>query len=502
MTIETLSPHLWRIEDTCNVYVLRDGDRGIAIDFGSGAWRSELAALGIARLEHVFLTHHHADQCAGLATARPPETMVHAPAGEEAFLDPERLRRGRFDPRLRGCPASYAVLPGGLDDLVYDLAGFTDRFWGRRRLRLLHTPGHGPNAVSLVADIDGKQVVFCGDAAHAGATIHQPWHLEWDHWTGGGALAAWEGAIRLRDIGCDLLCPAHGPVVDRQPRALLTDLARRLLRFYAVKGQIAPGEPDAYLDPEPLGDETFALLPGLFAFGMNGYLLVSAGGDALLFDPTVGDLPALEALLARRPGVRIAALTATHYHHDHCDAIPALRARFGASAFLHPRVAEPLAEGFALTVPWLPEAPIPADAPLPERGVWRWNEFSFTVAPAPGQTWWHAQFLAEIAGRKVAFIGDSFQPPSRWNGTGGFCAFNRSRFDGFAQSAGTLLAWRPDWLLAGHQTFCQFRPRRFAKIGAWAARADAATRALCPAGDLERDYYAPAAPPGVPFWHG
>jgi glyoxylase-like metal-dependent hydrolase (beta-lactamase superfamily II) len=59
-------PGLWCFADTCHVYVFNIGGRGLAIDFGSGRWLKQLPAIGIHKIEHVFLTHHHIDQCAGL----------------------------------------------------------------------------------------------------------------------------------------------------------------------------------------------------------------------------------------------------------------------------------------------------------------------------------------------------------------------------------------------------------------------------------------------------
>lgn len=45
--------------DTCNVYLLRYGNRAIAIDFGTGAWIDHIGAIGIERVEHIVLTHAH-----------------------------------------------------------------------------------------------------------------------------------------------------------------------------------------------------------------------------------------------------------------------------------------------------------------------------------------------------------------------------------------------------------------------------------------------------------
>ena len=488
---QRLSPNLIRIEDTCNVYLVTRGPRAIAIDFGSGAWLSSMASLGIEQLDHVFLTHHHADQCAGLQTMTRRAFTAHAPGGEERFLDPSRMQDlvGETAHIAKGCPESYSVLPGGISGVKYDMTGFSDVFWGDARIRFLHTPGHGPSACSIIVDVDGKQAVFCGDAFHHGGTLWEPFNLEWDHWTGKGALAAWEGVERLRGIRVDLLCPSHGPVVSDTAQHELALLSRRLMAFYHAKGQISPNEPDLYLAPAFVPGARL-VLPKLYQFGGNGYLLLSENNEALIVDPYNGDMPMMETLLETLPDVRPTAMVVSHYHYDHCDAIPYLRRKYGAKAYLHPIVASPLRSPRSLPAPWLLPDIIEPDELWPERGKWQWNEYGFQVAAWAGQTWGHCVFMTIIDGKKVAFGGDSFQPTSRWNGTGGFCAYNRSRFlEGFVDSARLILSWQPEIIVNGHGTYMTFSPSKFKKIIQWARKAEKATRALCPAGDLERHYY-------------
>ena len=140
------------------------------------------------------------------------------------------------------------------------------------------------------------------------------------------------------------------------------------------------------------------------------------------------------------------------------------------------------------------------DILLPEWGQFAWNEYLFEISPAPGQTKWHCQFMTSVDGTKVAFIGDSFQPPSRWNGTGGFCAYNNSEFSNFRLSAETLLKWQPAILCAGHSTYCYFSAPRFRKIMEWSNRAEEAARSIVPDGNLETNYYAIDPSPGKLFF--
>ena len=46
-----LSEHLYRFDDTCNVYLLADGDAGMLIDAGSGAVLDHLRPAGVERVE-------------------------------------------------------------------------------------------------------------------------------------------------------------------------------------------------------------------------------------------------------------------------------------------------------------------------------------------------------------------------------------------------------------------------------------------------------------------
>ena len=182
MTFEEILPGFWKFNDTCNVYVLKKEDKAIAIDFGSGSWLTELPALGIKSLDHVFLTHHHDDQCDGLLKRDKWPFEIHAPSGEEIFLSPEKKDSFHRAPWFgSGCPLSYAAPHARIGNIKYDLAGFGSFFWNNLRLRIIHTPGHGRNACSIVIPQHGKQIVCCGDAAYEGATIWEPYHLEWDH---------------------------------------------------------------------------------------------------------------------------------------------------------------------------------------------------------------------------------------------------------------------------------------------------------------------------------
>ena len=484
-----LAPDLFLYPDACNVYLLRYGDRGIAVDFGSGSWQDCLRDIGVDHLDHVLLTHAHRDQCCGLYRGGEGNFVVHASGGDASLLKADDLRQFRDTYQANGCPSSYAAPRLPLDGVRFDMGVDTEVLLGPARFCCVATPGHTPGALTYLLEWQGRHLAFCGDAVHAGGVLHQPYHLEWDHWTSSGALAAWYGLERLGYCYFDLLLPSHGPVVDQQPRSCVEQTQKRLMELIRVKGSVCAGEKNRWLDLEPLDCGARRVLPHLFHFGANSFLLVSESGEGLVVDPQLADVDQLAPLMRQLGLERISAATASHYHLDHSDGLNFLREKYGTQIWLHPWVAEPVRDRDRYDVPWLPVDAILPDRLLPEAGIFRWCEYRFSVRPFPGQTRWHTAFDGRVDGRHVLFAGDSYQPPSRWNGTGGFCAFNGSRFrDGFALSAQAVLDIAPDIICNGHGCVYRFSPGHYRRILRWSEKAEKAVQAICPSSSYLADY--------------
>ena len=81
------------------------------------------------------------------------------------------------------------------------------------------------------------------------------------------------------------------------------------------------------------------------------------------------------------------------------------------------------------------------------------------------------------------FSGDNFQPPTRWNGTGGFCAYNGNCFTGFASAARTVIDLAPDLICNGHRCIYECDADHYHRILKWCEDAEASVRDLYPTGD-------------------
>jgi glyoxylase-like metal-dependent hydrolase (beta-lactamase superfamily II) len=84
------------LEDTCNVYLIRDGSRGTLIDFGAGRILDYLPQLGVTRVDGILHTHHHRDQCQGDHLAASRGIPIAVPTYEyHLFTDVENFWRNR-----------------------------------------------------------------------------------------------------------------------------------------------------------------------------------------------------------------------------------------------------------------------------------------------------------------------------------------------------------------------------------------------------------------------
>ena len=74
-----VAPRVSCFRDTCNVYVLNDGDAALLIDLGDGSVLEHLKEIGVRRVEWVLFTHHHREQC--LESKQGTSALVHGQKG-------------------------------------------------------------------------------------------------------------------------------------------------------------------------------------------------------------------------------------------------------------------------------------------------------------------------------------------------------------------------------------------------------------------------------------
>ncbi|MFW6033849.1 MAG: MBL fold metallo-hydrolase, partial [bacterium] len=161
--LQQITENVYRLEDTCNVYVIRSGTEAVAVDFGSGSIVDEVAAAGIERITDVLMTHHHRDQGQGLPRAAECGARIWVPHSEwELFGDVERAWQRRqlannYNTREdRFTIAASVPVAGTFQEYV------PARF-GAVTVTPIPLPGHTVGSVGFLVEVDGRRVAFTGD---------------------------------------------------------------------------------------------------------------------------------------------------------------------------------------------------------------------------------------------------------------------------------------------------------------------------------------------------
>jgi hydroxyacylglutathione hydrolase len=195
-------------------YLLDGGDELALVDCGTGSLESvprvlaNIAGAGCdtARVQHLFLTHYHADHAAGAALYRERLGLAVATGAETAAVvesadhDATSFRvaqeLGFFPPEL-GYPACA---------VADHLADGDERRVGRLALRYLSTPGHCAGHGSYLVTGGERTYLLAGDAVFSGG--HLMLQATWDC----DLQASLETIRCLSRLEFDALLPGHGPI--------------------------------------------------------------------------------------------------------------------------------------------------------------------------------------------------------------------------------------------------------------------------------------------------
>src|SRR6266849_9146887 len=151
-----ISPNLFLLRDTCNVYVLKDGNHALLIDFGSGHVLNLLGQIGVTKVDAILHTHHHRDQCQGDARAVAERIPIHVPAHERhLFEDAENFWRNRRIFELYYVRNDFFTLTRDVP-VAGVLRDYENFRWGAYEFLIFPTPGHTIGSISLIGQIDGK----------------------------------------------------------------------------------------------------------------------------------------------------------------------------------------------------------------------------------------------------------------------------------------------------------------------------------------------------------
>jgi glyoxylase-like metal-dependent hydrolase (beta-lactamase superfamily II) len=476
-----ISPSLYWFRDTCNVYLLKRGERGLLVDFGSGGVLEHLAEAGVREIEWVLHTHHHRDQCQGdpLLAARGipiavPEREAALFAEADAFW---RLKRiyDNYDVSSIG---HTLARPVPVARVLRDYESFA---WRGYELRVLPTPGHTKGSVTFLVEVDGARAAFCGDLIAEPGHVHAIHDLQWQYGLPDAVGAALHSVTLLAALPLQRLLPSHGHPMDDAPAALAL-LEPKLRELYALQAEMRrnrvwPIWPHAVDQPKA------RVLPHLWANPhsvANCYALLADDGRALLldygfpsWDHMAADMRFVEHSLDELKAVAglrsVEAVVPSHYHDDHLAGLPWLQQTQGTQAWIFENFAEMVSNPAGYNVPCLLPHPIRVDRTLPDRGSVSWDRWRFDVFHMPGHTWWALGLFAEIDGTRVAFTGDNLLAGTVSPLRAAAPVYrNKMLIDSIAVGVRRLMEFEPELLLTGHTGALRVDRRMLEDFHAWA----------------------------------
>jgi glyoxylase-like metal-dependent hydrolase (beta-lactamase superfamily II) len=428
--LRQLSEHLFVLEDTCNVYLIRDGEAGLLIDVGSGTVADLVGDAGVSTLEWVLHTHHHRDQCWGTPRIVTEFGAQVAVPEHERYLF-ESAREHWQTKRVFDNYNNRNTFFAPADDIAIDavLEDYEEFRWRGISFFVLPAKGHTFGSSALLAEIDGRLVAFTGDLLAAGGRLYQLHAMEYTYGDMAGVLFTLQSLQALRRRKPDLIYPSHGAAIDAVAEEI-DRLEDRLLEIAGLGPRLgAAGSLEAARLPEP---KLIRLSEHLLWSGpwtcSNFYVLLSGTGEALFIDyghsswtdMHVGaDHHAFETMrfvvhhleeLQDRFGVKeIEVVIPTHIHDDHICGIPYLQRHHDTACWALDEVAQVIeAPAEWASTPCTYPKPIRIDRKLANGERINWRGYDLAVHHAPGQTEFSSIVSTQVDGRSVAFTGDNY----------------------------------------------------------------------------------------------
>jgi glyoxylase-like metal-dependent hydrolase (beta-lactamase superfamily II) len=420
--LKKLSENLYWLEDTCNVYLVRDGSHAILIDFGSGKILDYLSHLEISQVDWILHTHHHRDQCQGDFKAAGRSIPIAVPAHERhLFADAENFWRNRRVFHLYYVRNDFNTLTENIPvaSLLRDYGTFR---WNNRDIFVLPTPGHTLGSVSLLLEIDGKKTAFTGDLMHSPGKLVNLWDTQVNY---GGAEGVDLGAFslaRLREQKPSLLCPSHGdPLPD--PESGIQQTIDRLVDYYRFQTGNAPS----------VLSRGYAVSPHFIAHHLTTssfYAILSNSGKAMFID--YGSASGLhfgnferatattdrirfvehniEDLKSRFGMKSIEVAMPSHMHDDHLNGFPHLTHHHNTQIWCYENMVDifenPRGHNLGCTL----GEPFKVSRTFRHGERFKWEEYDFEITHSPGHTEYQMALFVTIDGARVAFTGDAFFP--------------------------------------------------------------------------------------------
>lgn len=458
-----ISENLYFLADTCNVYLVRNGDRGVLIDFGSGRILDFLHELGVPQIDFILHTHYHRDQAQGDLLAHARGIPIAVPAHERhLFEDVERLWANRRIFDLYQVRNEFFSLTQNVpvSRLLHDYETFD---WRGHSFFVQPSPGHTIGSISLVAKIDGRPTVFSGDLLHSSGKVQNLYDLQYYYQEHEGVDFSLYSIAELLKLKPELLCPSHGEPIP-SPQTALETVQRNLLDWYhywkptgTPTYQFKATEISPHLIAHPLPTSTF-------------YAILSKSGKAMLIDygsaswnfftsfrdavDTYGRMRfvehSLDVLQSHYGVTKFDVALPTHIHDDHINGFSHLARRYGTRIWCFENNLDIYRNPRGRILGCILSEPIQIERAFRDGEKFQWEEYEFTVMHSPGHTEYQMAIFTTIDDCPVAFTGDAFFNYDKVSISHNLIYRNDVRVGDYLRSIRNIQQMRPRIIAPGH----------------------------------------------------
>lgn len=463
--MKKITNDVYLFKDTCHVYVLRNGNQALLIDFGSGEVTKHLEEIGVDQVTDIFITHHHRDQVQGLHEVD-DSIRIWVP-----HMEYDLFANINDHWQARELYNNYNVRQDRFSILesvrVYGtLKDYSTHQYGPFQIEIRPTPGHTVGSIALLAKGNEELLAFTGDLiSHPGKI----WSLAATQWTYNGAEGVAASIFSLMDLKShypDMLLPSHGVLMD-DPENAIHLLIKNLQDLLKIRNQ--------YQDLTELYEEPYESITEHVLINRtcnaNSYVVLSESGKALIIDYGYDFMVGLAAGFdrsSRRPwlytiphlkkkyGVtKIDVVLPTHFHDDHVAGFNLLREIEGTTVWAAENFADILERPERYDLPCLWYDSIKVDKTLPVNQKVQWEEYELTLYEQPGHTLYAVAIAFKADGQQFLAIGDQQENEGHlWN----YVYKNKFQIDDYIKSADLYLRLRPDIILSGHWPPLKVKP--------------------------------------------
>ncbi len=467
---QRLSAHLYRFDDTCNVYALVDNGEAVLIDFGSGAVLDHLGEIGAGKVAAILHTHHHRDQCQGDPRAAAENIPIWVPEHERRLFEHAEMfwaDKQLFD--VYNVRNTYFSLTSDVP-VAGSLVDFGTWSWQSFTFTVLPTPGHSYGSLTLLVEVDGHTVAFSGDLLYAAGKVVSMYDMQYNYGAVDGVEFAILSLANLARRQPGLICPSHGEPT-RHARAAITRTRDNLIAFFKLmsNGMLPAGEIDFVpVLPHVLGATYACSYFYVITSDSGKALLVDFGApNGSLFSPAARHFEegervrfvehSLERLRTQYGVTNIQAVMPSHYHDDHVNGIPYLQSQLGVECWAYENMREILENPRGELIGCVLPTPIKVHRTFRDGERLDWEGFEFTIHYTPGHADYHMGMFAQIDGHSVAFSGDNLFPLNA--STPSLIYRNPVHKTSHQQTARLYQEYQPDILCGGHDLQREVKPR-------------------------------------------